>query len=170
MFNFPLIINCFLNNKVRIFIVVRNLVNSFQLSNSLKITFPDSEYPLLLRTDFSNDTAWETIKKKVTSPDNEYEAVVTFIDDRRFENLALEQLPSFDTEQDKHDFVFIADSLSMHGQENTILCVDLAEDYGKHFRVIPSRLWSVANNLFITNMEFNEFAESVDLNGVFRGF
>jgi hypothetical protein len=136
----------------------------------MKIVFPDSEYPLLIRTDFSSNTAWETIKTKVTSPDNEYEAVITFIDDRRFESLALEQLPSFETEQDKHDFVFIADSLSMHDKENTILCVDLAEDYGKSFRVIPSMLWAVANNLFITNMEFNEFAKAVDVNGIFKGF
>jgi hypothetical protein len=136
----------------------------------MKIAFPDSEYPILIRTDFSNDVAWETIKAKVTSPDNKYEAVITFINEKRFENLALGQLPSFDKEQDKHDFVFIADSVSMHSQEHSILCVDLAENYGKSFRVIPSMLWAVANNLFITNMEFSEFAYGLDEDGIFRGF
>jgi len=136
----------------------------------MKIAFPDTEYPFLIRTDFSNDVAWETIQAKVTSPDNEYEAVITFINEKRFENLTLEQLPSFDDEQDKHDFVFIADSVSMHSQENPILCVDLAENYGKSFRVIPSMLWAVANNLFITNMEFNEFVYGLDSSGIFRGF
>lgn len=58
----------------------------------------------------------------------------------------------------------------MEGHENTILCVDLAEHYGDQFRVVPSELWAVANNLFIVNMEFEDFAKAVDSNGVFRGF
>jgi hypothetical protein len=136
----------------------------------MKIAFPDSEYPFLIRTYFSNDVAWETLKAKVTSPDNEYEAVITFINEKRFENLALEQLPSFDKEQDKHDFVFIADSESMRSQENTILCIDIAENYGKSFRVVPSILWAVANNLFLSNMEFSEFTYGLDPNGIFRGY
>ena len=138
--------------------------------NLMKITLPNSSYPLLVRTDYSDDTAWEALKQKVTSPENEYEAVITFIDERKFENLSLDQLPSIDCEQDKYDFIFIADSISMYNKEKTILCVDLGENYGKHFRVVPSKLWAVANNLFIVHMEFNEFAESVDPNGIFRGF
>lgn len=136
----------------------------------MKIVFPVSDYPLLIRTDFSNDKSWGTIKSSIRSSQNEYEAVITFIDDKRFENLSLSLLPAFESDQDKHDFVFIADSQSMADHENTILCVNLAEDYGKRFRVIPSKLWAVANNLFIVNMEFSEFAEAVDLDGVFRGF
>jgi hypothetical protein len=136
----------------------------------MKISFPISQYPLLIRTDFSYDSVWQLIKDKIMSPENEYEAVINFIDDKRFENLSLTQLPSFGSDQEEHDFVLLADSISMQNPENTILCVDLAETYGKHFRVIPSRLWSVANNLFMVNMEFNQFAEAVGQNGVFRGF
>jgi hypothetical protein len=31
-------------------------------------------------------------------------------------------------------------------------------------------MWSVENNLSLSNMGFEEFAESVDEDGVFRGF
>jgi hypothetical protein len=38
------------------------------------------------------------------------------------------------------------------------------------FRVIPSQMWSVENNLSIANMDFFEFADAVGDDGIFRGF
>jgi len=131
----------------------------------MKINPPPSLYPLLIRTDFSDNDAWEILKQKILSPDNEYDAVVTFIDEKKFENLLLSQLLHFDSEQ---DFIFIADSISISG-ESLVLCISLAENYGKNFRIVPSQILSVSNNLFIVNAEFNEYAESVDFNGVYRG-
>jgi len=136
----------------------------------MKIVIPASDYPLLIRTDFKNNYSWDTIKDKITSPENKYEAAITFIDDHKFDNLSLTQLPFFGSEQDQQDFIFIADSISMLDLENPILCVNLAEDFGNQFRVIPSMVWAVANNLFIVKMEFNDFIEAVDSDGVFRGF
>jgi hypothetical protein len=46
----------------------------------------------------------------------------------------------------------------------------LYEEPGRTFRVIPSEMWSVENNLSVANMDFYEFADNVDLDGVFRGF
>jgi len=31
-------------------------------------------------------------------------------------------------------------------------------------------MWSVENNLSISNMDFSDFADSADADGVFRGF
>jgi hypothetical protein len=36
--------------------------------------------------------------------------------------------------------------------------------------VIPAELWSVEINLAIANMDFEEFAENTDADGVLRGF
>jgi hypothetical protein len=36
--------------------------------------------------------------------------------------------------------------------------------------VIPTELWSVENNLALGNMDFKDFAQSVDADGVFRGW
>jgi hypothetical protein len=51
-----------------------------------------------------------------------------------------------------------------------ILVVDLYDDPGRTFRVIPSEMWGVENKLSIANMGFEEFADAVDGDGIFRGF
>ena len=38
------------------------------------------------------------------------------------------------------------------------------------FRCIPAELWSIENNLNIANMDWEEFAEAVGADGIFRGF
>ena len=42
--------------------------------------------------------------------------------------------------------------------------------YGATFRVVPSEMWSVQNNLTISNMDWEEFTDNVDTDGIFRGF
>ena len=54
--------------------------------------------------------------------------------------------------------------------EHPVLVVDLYSDPGRTFRVIPSQMWGVENNLSLANMDFEEFADAVDKDGVFRGF
>jgi hypothetical protein len=48
--------------------------------------------------------------------------------------------------------------------------MDLHREPGRTFRVIPSEVWGIENNLWLANMEFAEFADSVDPDGIFRGF
>jgi hypothetical protein len=43
-------------------------------------------------------------------------------------------------------------------------------EYGREFRAIPTAVQSIENNLSIANMDFEDFAEAVDEDGVFRGF
>ena len=48
--------------------------------------------------------------------------------------------------------------------------VDVFEDgRGRTFRVIPSAIWAVQNNLVIGNMDWEDFSDSLDADGVFRG-
>ena len=42
--------------------------------------------------------------------------------------------------------------------------------YGATLRVVPSEMWSIQNNLTISNMDWEEFADNVDDDGVLRGF
>jgi hypothetical protein len=69
-----------------------------------------------------------------------------------------------------HTFVFLVDGRTINDPEHPIVVVDLYEDPGRSFRVIPSEMWVVENNLSLANMDFQEFAESADRDGVFRGF
>ena len=48
--------------------------------------------------------------------------------------------------------------------------VDLYDEPGRTFRVIPRELWGVENNLSLANMDYSDFADNVDADGVFRGF
>jgi hypothetical protein len=69
-----------------------------------------------------------------------------------------------------HSFVFVVDALTVQHPEHPVLVIDLFAEPGRTFRVIPSSMWSVENNLSIGNMDFEEFADSVGADGIFRGF
>lgn len=58
----------------------------------------------------------------------------------------------------------------MAHKDNPVLCVDLQAEKGRMFRIIPSEMWSIENNVRIANMDFYEFADQVDAEGIFRGF
>jgi hypothetical protein len=65
--------------------------------------------------------------------------------------------------------VFVADQMALTNPEHPILVVDLQDEPGRTFRVIPLALGEVENNLSIANMGFDEFAEATDESGIFRG-
>jgi uncharacterized protein DUF6924 len=47
--------------------------------------------------------------------------------------------------------------------------VDLTDEPGKTFRVIPAEMWSVENNFSLANLDFADFVEAVDNEGIYRG-
>lgn len=125
----------------------------------------------MLRTDFSDDAAWEAICTAIQRPVSvrgfQFQAYVECISDRAFERVTPEQLAAIETD---HTFVFLVDSTTITHSEHPILVVDLFEEPGRTFRVIPSEMWGVENNLSIANMDFLDFADTVDDDGIFRGF
>jgi hypothetical protein len=134
-------------------------------------TIPGTKDVLVLRTDFSDDIEWNSICSKIITPDEEFGFVpcVEFLSDKNFDGFSpsriLENLDKY-----KHSFIFLIDEETLSGKDNPVLCLDLKKEPGKVFRVIPSAMWSVENNLSIANMDFEEFADSVGPDGVFRGF
>lgn len=132
---------------------------------------PKTEESLVLRTDFSNDTAWEMVCAAIRAPVTwrglQFQAYVECVSDRAFEGVTPEQLASIQTD---YSFVFLVDSTTITHPEHPILVVDLFEEPGRAFRVIPSEAWGVENNLSIANMDFIDFVDTVDDDGVFRGF
>jgi hypothetical protein len=69
-----------------------------------------------------------------------------------------------------HSFLFIVDRTAIEEPEFPVLVMDLFDEPGRTFRVIPHQIQGVQNNLSIANMDFYEFADNVDQDGVFRGF
>ena len=130
---------------------------------------PGSDQALVVRTDFSNDAIWNAIVAAIRQPVDGFYASVDFVDDRAFDGLSVEQLMELGRDA-AQSFAIAADRIGMEASEPTLLIVDLLREPGRVFRAIPSQIQSIENNLSIANMDFREFADNVDDDGVFRGF
>lgn len=124
----------------------------------------------MLRTDFSDDSAWESICEVIRQPVGESRAYVDCLSDSEYDALSVEQLIRLAPKGGDRSFVFIVDRIALTHADRPILVVDLYDEPGRTFRVIPSQMSGVENNLSIANMDFFEFADSTDPDGVFRGF
>jgi hypothetical protein len=133
---------------------------------------PQTENPLILRTDFSNSSAWEAICKESQRPVGtfRFRANIEFLDDVEYAGITKEQLLALVPESYNHTFIVIADPLAISHPDHPLLVIDLYGGSGNEFRAVPSQIQSIENNLSIANMDFEEFAEAVDEGGVFRGF
>lgn len=132
---------------------------------------PEAEHALVVRTDFSDDAAWHSLCAAIREPvgESQFRDYVDFISDPQYDGLAPDQLRTLMPDL-LHSFFFIADRVALTHPDHTILVIDLYDKPGRTFRVIPSEMWSVQSNLSIANMDFEDFADSVDQDGVFRGF
>ena len=132
---------------------------------------PKTENPLVLRTDFSNQTAWEEIRREIQKPVGifQFRAYVEFVDDTAYQDITKEQLLQLVPKDYEHSFVVLVDKVAISQPEFPLLIVDLYAEPGREFRAIPSQIQGIENNLSIANMGFYEFAELVDEDGIFRG-
>jgi hypothetical protein len=130
---------------------------------------PLTEDSVLIRTDFSDEAAWQSLCRELEKPSGEFQAYLTFVSDPSFDKAAIQQLIDAGIESGR-SFLLIADRETIEDPEHKVMAVDLSEDPGRSFRFMPSVAWSVENNLSLANMDFFEFAEAVGEDGVFRGF
>lgn len=131
---------------------------------------------VLVRTWFGDDGEWLRLIARVRIPSGDgFLADVTFVDDLIFEGLSAEALQA---RQANGPIVsFIADKVTLTVDDQPIMAVWVlprdADDDGPEpepFRVVPSEIWSVENNINLANMDWQEFSGSVDADGIFRGF
>lgn len=74
------------------------------------IVLPETqERYLIIRTDFTDNSKWEIICDAIRNPENEFESYVVYIDDPKFDNLDIFQLPKFPIEQQFQTFVLLID-------------------------------------------------------------
>jgi hypothetical protein len=134
-------------------------------------TLPRTDNSLFLRTDFQNEIAWVELCHEVQATNSEgFSAQLECVSDRRFENLSSDDVARQSNESRERSFCFLADQRTLTEPEHPVLVVDLGDEPGRTFRVVPRELWSVENNLSLGNMDFREFAAGADPDGVFRGF
>jgi hypothetical protein len=155
------------------------------------MTIPTSDAPPLVRTDFSDDAAWQAIRAAIlTIPPELDDAIgmmnfindidedersldepwfVHIIDDRRFADLRVEDVLKRLPAEGRHACLFIVDRQTIEDSDHPILVVDVGRDGSRTFRTIPSEIWAIGSNLPIANMDWEDFANNVDEHGVFRG-
>ena len=63
----------------------------------------------------------------------------------------------------------VVDQRASSEADHPILVVDLVGERGRNFRCAAAALWGVENNLSIANMDWEDFADNVDADGVHRG-
>ena len=131
---------------------------------------PVTHDSLVLRTDFSDDSAWDSVCAAIRAPVGDFRAYVECVSDPAFAGVTPAEILSLQPEGFNHSFLFIVDGIALSSSEHPIVVVDLIEEPGRWFRVVPREAWAVQNNLSLANMDFEEFADSVDPDGVFRGF
>jgi hypothetical protein len=125
---------------------------------------------LVIRTDFAHDDEWAELRAAIVAPqtDDGFMANVAFVDDEAYEGLVPAALLKIVPEDADHVVAFLADELTLAHPDRPVLVVNLED--GTTFRVVPSEMWSVQNNLSLANMDWDEFADGVDEDGIFRGF
>jgi tetratricopeptide (TPR) repeat protein len=131
---------------------------------------PATENTLALRTDFADEAAWSALCAVIQNPDADFTANVDLVNDPKYGGLQADQLLALLPADSFQPIAFIIDREALTRPDHPILVVDLQDEPGRTFRVVGSALWAVENNLSIANMEFSEFAEAVDEDGIFRGF
>ena len=130
---------------------------------------PPTENALLVRADFSNQKAWKGLLADAQEPADPFICNLEIIDDRANNGVTAEQIMTALPHDYPHSFIVIADGESMSQPGYPLLVVDVLDEAGRRFRATASAIACIDNNLSIGNMDFEEFAESVDETGIFRG-
>jgi hypothetical protein len=138
----------------------------------------------VIRVDFAHEDEWTQLQVAIIEPqtDDGFIAYVEFVDDRAYEGLTAARLLEIVPADTNHSFAFLVDTQTLTHRDRPILVVNLYDwvegledqgkgpQYGAMFRVVPSEMWSGQNNLSLANMDWEEFADSVDDDRIFRGF
>lgn len=154
-------------------------------------TLPRSNATLFVRTYFGDPATWVAICNEIRQPAEEYtagfaafaainamigqdvgegpQAHVTIVDDVAFAGLTPEQLIGRLRPGSHQTFLFIVDRESMTKPDHPVLVVDVSVRRGRTFRAVPCQIQVIESNLSIANCDWEDFADHVEDDGVFRG-
>jgi len=133
---------------------------------------PRTEHALVLRTDFSDDAAWGALCANIQTPHGLFLASVSCVSDRDYDAAspdAIVAAAGADGEDNFRSYLFIVDRVALT-PGGAVLVLDLFDEPGLTFRVVPAQLGSVENNLSLGNMDFRDFRDAAGPDEIFRGF
>lgn len=137
---------------------------------------PRTDDTLLVRTDFSDQAAWQALHAVITTPnEDEFVANLSIVDDPEYGDLSTEQIIAL-APAAEYSLLIVADKTAITTPEMQLLAVfheefdDGTPPVDGRLRVTAQELWSIENNIGQVNMDWDEFADAADDDGVFRGF
>ncbi len=126
----------------------------------------------LIRTDFTNNVVWQKIVDATAVASREgFLPSLSIVNDRNFSGTSAEHLAALVSKASEYAVLFVVDQMTIAHYDHPILCIKLPDPGPrKSIRVTPAELWCVENNLSLANMDFQDFANAADADGIFRGF
>jgi len=89
------------------------------------LKFPQSDFSLWLRTDFTDDAGWNCLREAVQLPsDKGFLARFGCLNDAEYRGLTIEDLAASAPLRGNHSCVCIVDQVTLTNPERTILVVD----------------------------------------------
>lgn len=152
-------------------------------------SLPQADATLLVRTDFSDQAAWQALLSAVATPTEDgFLANLHIVDDPAYRDMAAEDLVALAPADDS--LLVVADTAAVTTPEMPLLVLmteedDLEDDDEvddsegdnedgeqelRQLRVAAQALWAVELNISLANMDWEDFEEAADDDGVFRGF
>jgi hypothetical protein len=132
---------------------------------------PSPGSSLLVRTDYSDEALWQEVSSAARQENDEgFQAWVEPVGDPALDGTAWEELRAHvPPNQNGICVLFVVDEVTIGSPDHPVLVVDLYEPPRPPFRCVPSELWAVENNLNLGDMDWEDFAGSIDETGVYRG-
>ncbi len=132
---------------------------------------PTNGRPWLIRTDFGDQAGWEALSVAAAvdlfhEEDPLPEDAFGLVDDPEFEGLTADGLISL--EPNPHETYLLVDHLTMTHPEHPVLAVDVRDQPGRSFRLIPAGVSGFAANMLVGNLDFADFADTVGDDGIWR--
>ncbi|GAA0330508.1 hypothetical protein NE235_21315 [Actinoallomurus spadix] len=133
----------------------------------------DEMYPLVIRTDFTDDDAWNRVVEQLRMPWVDDEPVTPYlVSDPRYADASIERvLKDVRTAMpgsSRPTAIFITDSTTMRGPDHPLLAVSTEwdgepfeedeEGFVTQFRLLPNAAIEISTNLGLANMDWEDFA------------
>ncbi|WP_193752707.1 ribonuclease E inhibitor RraB [Microbacterium testaceum] len=132
-------------------------------------SLPRTSDSLLVRTAATPADEWINLVVAVrTENAHGFRAYVQIVDDARWYGATEDDVRSAIPDNDEGASVlFIADDITLTTEGSPVLVVDLQKGRPS-FRCVAADLWAVDNNLNIANVDWEDFADEADEQGVYR--
>lgn len=91
------------------------------------------------------------------------------VDDPEYKDVGIDRLVELSAGT-SHSILLVVDRMAVSDADHPVLIIDIGIEPGRTFRAVPSQIFAIESNLAIANMDWEEFSECVDSEGVFRGF